>query len=96
MPAPPPLDVIATDTSHAAPAVVEAVPFDRVAVREPFEVMEHYDQGDEQTERRAFVEVVGKGLVGGGSRSRCKRATIECSSSASSQSLVTWSSRLLC
>jgi hypothetical protein len=36
------------------PAVVEAVTFGRLAAREPFEALEHYDHGDDRGRHRAL------------------------------------------
>src|ERR1019366_3252655 len=59
--------VIAPDARRVAPAVVKAVALSRLAVREPFEALEHHDHGNNTGRHRApslVIEEIGKGLVG--------------------------------
>ena len=63
----PALGVIASDAGRVAPAGVEAVALDRLAIRETFEALEHHDDGDDRGRHRAAslaLEEVGEGLVG--------------------------------
>ena len=63
----PSLGVVAADAGRVAPAVVEAVALDRLAVREAFKALEHHDHGDDRGRHRAsalVVEEIAEGLVG--------------------------------
>ena len=54
----PPLSVVTTDSGGVTPPVVEAVALDRLAVREPFEALEHHDHGDDRGRHRTSALVV--------------------------------------
>ena len=63
----PPAGVVAADAGRVAPAVVEAVALDRLAVRQALEALEHHDHGHHRRRHRApavLVEQVGERLVG--------------------------------
>src|ERR1035437_2764542 len=63
----PPGAVIAPDARRVTPAVVKAVALSRLAVREPFEALEHHDHGNNTRRYRAptlVIEEIGDGLVG--------------------------------
>jgi len=58
---------IAADARRVTPAVVEAVALGRLAVREPFETLEHHDHRDDGGWHRTptlLLEQVSEGLVG--------------------------------